>query len=238
MATLAQVRKDDQIGRDPQRETPAWGKRQRQLYQHDWVVYAKTPSAGPAQSLPPAKAGVLTYLSRYTHRTAIGNQRIRASRAAKAWPSRCAPTSTAASDWCAWKASGSSAAFCCTCCPRVQTHSPLRGIGIKLQGSQVGTGASGFDQTLAGPRQLPTAGSTVLPQVSTGKSPAMKGNGRIGGSAFTARSGGPGCAAGAASAKRQAARANRPGQGIYAQKIARPPVPAQLWLANGAGASP
>ena len=66
----------------------------------------------------------------------------------------------------------------------------------------------------------------------------MKGNGRIGGSAFTARSGGPGCAAGAASAKRQAARANRPGQGIYAQKIARPPVPAQLWLANGAGASP
>ena len=66
----------------------------------------------------------------------------------------------------------------------------------------------------------------------------MRGNRRIGGSAFTAHSGEPGCAAGAASAKHQAARANRSGQGLYAQKIARPPVPAQLWLANGAGASP
>ena len=34
------------------------------------MVYAKTPLGGPAQ--------VLEYLSRYTHRTAIGNQRIRA----------------------------------------------------------------------------------------------------------------------------------------------------------------
>ena len=33
-------------------------------------VYAKTPLGGPAQ--------VLEYLSRYTHRTAIGNERIRA----------------------------------------------------------------------------------------------------------------------------------------------------------------
>ena len=65
--------------------------------------------------------------------------------------------------------------------------------------------------------------------------PAMKGNAR---SAFTARSGGPGWGAGAASAKRPAARANRSGQGLYAQKIARPPVPAQLWLANGVGTSP
>ena len=36
---------------------------------------------------------------------------------------------------------------------------------------------------------------------AAGTRPAMRGNGRIGGSAFTARSGGPGCAAGAASAK-------------------------------------
>jgi len=42
----------------------------RALYRHDWVVYAKTPLGGPAQ--------VLDYLSRYTHRTAIGNERIRA----------------------------------------------------------------------------------------------------------------------------------------------------------------
>ena len=34
----------------------------------DWVVYAKTPMGGPAQ--------VLEYLARYTHRTAIGNERI------------------------------------------------------------------------------------------------------------------------------------------------------------------
>ena len=40
------------------------------LYRHDWVVYAKTPLGRPAQ--------VLTYLSRYTHRTAIGNERIKA----------------------------------------------------------------------------------------------------------------------------------------------------------------
>jgi len=40
------------------------------LYRHAWVVYAKTPLGGPAQ--------VLQYLSRYTHRTAIGNERIKA----------------------------------------------------------------------------------------------------------------------------------------------------------------
>ncbi|MFO1251404.1 MAG: IS91 family transposase [Inhella sp.] len=40
------------------------------LMQHDWVVYAKTPLGGPAQ--------VLEYLGRYTHRTAIGNERIQA----------------------------------------------------------------------------------------------------------------------------------------------------------------
>ena len=42
---------------------------QRQaLWKKDWVVYAKTPLGGAAQ--------VLQYLSRYTHRTAIGNERI------------------------------------------------------------------------------------------------------------------------------------------------------------------
>ncbi|CZP45104.1 Putative transposase [Legionella pneumophila] len=38
------------------------------LYQNDWVVYAKSPFAGPEQ--------VLSYLGRYTHRIAIGNQRL------------------------------------------------------------------------------------------------------------------------------------------------------------------
>ena len=68
MAALAAAHKDGQIERDPQGDDAAW--RKRKLYQHDWVVYAKTPMGGPAQ--------VLEYLSRYTHRTAIGNSRIRA----------------------------------------------------------------------------------------------------------------------------------------------------------------
>ena len=42
--------------------------RQAVLRRHDWVVYAKTPLTGPA--------AVLDYLSRYTHRTAIGNERL------------------------------------------------------------------------------------------------------------------------------------------------------------------
>jgi hypothetical protein len=44
----------------------AMNPQQRQtLWKKDWVVYAKTPLGGAAQ--------VLAYLSRYTHRTAIGN---------------------------------------------------------------------------------------------------------------------------------------------------------------------
>ena len=69
LAALATAHQDGQIGRDPQGEDGPWRARQRQLYQHDWVVYAKTPLGGPAQ--------VLEYLSRYTHRTAISNERIR-----------------------------------------------------------------------------------------------------------------------------------------------------------------
>ncbi|MDD5033823.1 MAG: transposase [Methylococcaceae bacterium] len=42
--------------------------RRRQLLKHDWVVYAKIPLGGPAE--------VLGYLSRYTHRTAVSNERI------------------------------------------------------------------------------------------------------------------------------------------------------------------
>lgn len=40
----------------------------RPLYEREWVVYAKPPSGGAEQ--------VLKYLARYTHRVAIGNQRI------------------------------------------------------------------------------------------------------------------------------------------------------------------
>ena len=70
VAALARAHHQGDIERDPQGDEKAWCARQRQLYQHDWVVYAKTPLGGPAQ--------VLEYLSRYTHRTAISNERIRA----------------------------------------------------------------------------------------------------------------------------------------------------------------
>jgi putative transposase/transposase-like zinc-binding protein len=42
--------------------------RLRQAASTPWVVYSKAPMAGPAQ--------VLSYLSRYSHRVAIGNERI------------------------------------------------------------------------------------------------------------------------------------------------------------------
>ena len=70
MAALLQARRTGQIEHDPQATQALWNERQRQLYKHKWVVYAKAPLGGPAQ--------VLEYLSRYTHRTAISNERIRA----------------------------------------------------------------------------------------------------------------------------------------------------------------
>jgi hypothetical protein len=56
------------LPRDPAHTAMARQQRARALWHHDWVVYAKTPMAGPA--------GVLDYLARYTHRTAIGNERL------------------------------------------------------------------------------------------------------------------------------------------------------------------
>jgi hypothetical protein len=70
MAALGQARRTGQIEHDPQATQALWNERRRQLYKHKWVVYAKAPLGGPAQ--------VLEYLSRYTHRTAISNERIRA----------------------------------------------------------------------------------------------------------------------------------------------------------------
>jgi Putative transposase/Transposase zinc-binding domain len=56
------------LPRDPAATAAARQQRAQALRQHDWVVYAKTPLAGPA--------AVLDYLARYTHRTAIGNERL------------------------------------------------------------------------------------------------------------------------------------------------------------------
>ena len=70
MAALERANKRGDIERDPQGQGDAWRERRKALYKHEWVVYAKTPLGGPAQ--------VLEYLSRYTHRTAISNERIKA----------------------------------------------------------------------------------------------------------------------------------------------------------------
>jgi Putative transposase/Transposase zinc-binding domain len=68
MAALQEAHQTGQIPRDPHGDSSAWRKRHAALYRHSWVVYAKSPMGGPAQ--------VLEYLSRYTHRTAISNERI------------------------------------------------------------------------------------------------------------------------------------------------------------------
>ncbi len=67
MAALQAAEAAGELPRDP---ADAHARRERRavLWRHDWVVYAKTPLAGPA--------AVLDYLSRYTHRTAIGNERL------------------------------------------------------------------------------------------------------------------------------------------------------------------
>ena len=65
---LQQASLSGTLPRDPAVTTLARSQRLQALRRHGWVVYAKTPLAGPA--------AVLDYLSRYTHRTAIGNERL------------------------------------------------------------------------------------------------------------------------------------------------------------------
>ena len=65
---LAQAGDSAALPRDPADTALARQQRVQALRRHDWVVYAKTPLAGPA--------AVLDYLARYTHRTAIGNERL------------------------------------------------------------------------------------------------------------------------------------------------------------------
>jgi hypothetical protein len=68
MHALAQAGELAALPRDPADTALARAQRVQALHRHDWVVYAKTPLAGPA--------AVLDYLARYTHRTAIGNERL------------------------------------------------------------------------------------------------------------------------------------------------------------------
>lgn len=69
LQALAEADEAGTLTRDPARTKTARQQRMQALRRHDWVVYAKTPLAGPA--------AVLQYLSRYTHRTAIGHERHR-----------------------------------------------------------------------------------------------------------------------------------------------------------------
>jgi Putative transposase/Transposase zinc-binding domain len=68
MQALQQAGAAGALPRDPAATATARQQRVQALRRHDWVVYAKTALAGPA--------AVLDYLSRYTHRTAIGNERL------------------------------------------------------------------------------------------------------------------------------------------------------------------
>ena len=68
LQALQQACADGTLARDPAVGATARQQRLQALRRHDWVVYAKTPLAGPA--------AVLDYLARYTHRTAIGNERL------------------------------------------------------------------------------------------------------------------------------------------------------------------
>jgi hypothetical protein len=67
-AALAVAERAGRLPRDPQADGDARQRRIHTLRATPWVVYAKTPLAGPA--------AVLDYLARYTHRTAVGHERI------------------------------------------------------------------------------------------------------------------------------------------------------------------
>ena len=67
-AALAQATRTGVLPHDPLGHAGERTHRLRRLGATPWVVYAKTPLAGPA--------AVLDYLSRYTHRTAVGHERL------------------------------------------------------------------------------------------------------------------------------------------------------------------
>lgn len=68
LQVLVQAEQSGALPRDPSQTHDQRRQRLAALRKHDWVVYAKTPMAG--------SAAVLDYLSRYTHRTAVGNERL------------------------------------------------------------------------------------------------------------------------------------------------------------------
>lgn len=77
LAALQQAAGARALPRDPAATHAQRLQRDSALRRCDWVVYAKTPLAGPA--------AVLDYLARYTHRTAIGNERLMAIEGSRVW---------------------------------------------------------------------------------------------------------------------------------------------------------
>jgi hypothetical protein len=71
-AALRTAEHDGALRHDPLSTAAERQHRMQRLNEKDWVVYAKTPLAGPT--------AVLDYLARYTHRTAMGHERIVALR--------------------------------------------------------------------------------------------------------------------------------------------------------------
>jgi hypothetical protein len=68
VAALKRARQDGKLqGASILADRP-WRELLARVHRHNWVVYAKQPLGGPLQ--------VLDYLSRYTHRVAIANERI------------------------------------------------------------------------------------------------------------------------------------------------------------------
>ena len=141
MAALLDARAQAALPRDPQgRNALDWQQRQRKLYQHDWVVYAKTPLGGPAE--------VLSYLSRYTHRTAISNDRLVRMDAEKVWlkvrdQGQSGHTArvkrelkrnqgNASSNW---RVRSSFGAFYCMCCPKASNACAIMAFW-RLEGSE------------------------------------------------------------------------------------------------------
>ena len=101
---------------------------------HDWVVYAKTPLAGPA--------AVLDYLSRYTHRTAIGNERLVAIDGDKVLLRVRADATRRQAHASPATAQQFIAPLPAACAARgLQAHPPLRAAGPGGQGRAAGAGA-------------------------------------------------------------------------------------------------
>jgi len=87
LQALADAHRSGRIAHDPQGQHAAWCERQRALWRHAWVVYAKAPLGGPAQ--------VLAYLSRYSQQR----------HSWRAWPTSSSTPAHSAKGRCMWRPS-------------------------------------------------------------------------------------------------------------------------------------